>query len=687
MSVLRQSNFLGEQRIDVPHFRALESSIAADFDCLAGRIMTGLRPMVVRGFNIVGSTGLAKDLRLSTQDGVILHSTASESGTLYHTPADRTTELLDATRNPRVSGAFVPGQLNYVGLDLVRSVDSSTVDTVQFFDTDSEEDVPRVVPLARTLDYKIVISTVDFSLLTNVLPIAQVNTNADGTVTLIVDSRDMLFRLGAGDNQYYSYPWLTRSVPATSSFSGADKDITSFKDWMNAVMTRLWEIGGGSAWHSPASEKDVKLIRSGTTTFANGEYFDWVLGTQKVYWRGLRFIFANGEGGATYNDISDNTGGVTLQNGHCVYVDLDRTANRTGATALGHGTAALTHLSTAPDRYVIAWRSGTQIFTREAQYAVGTLYGPVATHTSNGMVSINSTPTLNGWSDNLTPMAAIIDEFGVVVGYGLTRGGETAGDIEIGGGTNDEDLLLGNVSHGISLRGPTSAVSNSNSTPALSAVGLSHSGSFPSSGGIGLYGLGGEGTGGASGGIGVMGVAGAGPLGTGVHGSSNVGFGVGGQSGSGIGVAAGSATGIALRATTVAGTEAAIVADSAGGNGVYATANSLAASAVYGRAFGANASGVMGVGKTGVSGSSSGAGSTGVSGIAEVGVSGITASNTEESVGVEADAGVSGGTPLRIVPGAEPTATGVGLRGSLYVTTTGELKFHDGTSWRTVSFT
>ena len=457
MSVLRQSNFLGEQRIDVPHLRALESSIAADFDCFAGRMVTGLKPMVVRGFSLIGGANIpAKDLLLNSQDGAILHSTASESGTIYHTPADRTTEPLDATRNSRVSGAFVPGQSNYVGLDLTRTPDSSTVDTVQFFDTDSEEDVPRTVPLARTLDYKIVISTVDFSLLTNILPIALVSVASNGTVTMITDARDMLFRLGTGSNQYYSHAWLSRAVPPTNSFSGADKDLVSFKDWMNAVMSRLWELGGGSAWYSPASEKDVKLIRSGTTTFTNGEYFDWVLGTEKVYWRGLRFVFANGENNSHYNDILDNLGGITLLDQQCVYVDLDRTANRTGATAISHGVAYLRYLSTAPDRYVIAWRSGTQVYTREAQYAVGTLYGPVSTHTSNGMVTLNATPTDHGWGDNLTPTVAITNSDGQVVGEGLTRGdggGGVLGVLTIGGGAKDQSVEIGTTGRAVTFWG------------------------------------------------------------------------------------------------------------------------------------------------------------------------------------------------------------------------------------------
>ena len=47
----RQSNWLGQQRVDVPHLRAMESSVASDFDVLAG-IISGQDSYVIKGFQI-----------------------------------------------------------------------------------------------------------------------------------------------------------------------------------------------------------------------------------------------------------------------------------------------------------------------------------------------------------------------------------------------------------------------------------------------------------------------------------------------------------------------------------------------------------------------------------------------------------------------------------------------------------
>src|SRR4051812_31402354 len=119
MSVLRQGNWQGQQRIDVPYFRALESSICADFDVLAGRIIAGQVPLISNGFRLI-STGItqAEQLQIQVAGSTLLHPLASESGSLFQVPANRANETLNAT-NTRVTGSFTPSQVNYIGIDLI----------------------------------------------------------------------------------------------------------------------------------------------------------------------------------------------------------------------------------------------------------------------------------------------------------------------------------------------------------------------------------------------------------------------------------------------------------------------------------------------------------------------------------------------------------------------------------------
>ncbi len=195
MSILRQFNFLGQERIDVSHFRSLESSIAADVDVLAGRSLAASKPLVVRGFNIAmaGAIGaLATTLQVVVADGIFFNINATESGTFFWVPSTRAPETLNST-NPNVTGSFTANQTNYIGVDLIRSADVTTSDLAKFLDAGTLLEISKNVPLGRTLNYRFVISTSAFSTQSNICPIAQVVTNASNIVTtdsaLVVTSR------------------------------------------------------------------------------------------------------------------------------------------------------------------------------------------------------------------------------------------------------------------------------------------------------------------------------------------------------------------------------------------------------------------------------------------------------------------------------------------------------------------
>src|SRR5438270_10718684 len=181
MSVQRQGNWLGQQRVDVPHIRAMESSIAADFDVLGGLMLGGGAPQIVKGFNLLttGAIGApASNLQLVVAGGLVLHYGATESGSIFWVPSARANETLNLT-NTNLSGSFIPSAVNYLGIDLIRSSDSSTSDNVQFLDANSLVEISRTVPLGRTLNYKIIISVTPFSANSNICPIAKVTTDAN----------------------------------------------------------------------------------------------------------------------------------------------------------------------------------------------------------------------------------------------------------------------------------------------------------------------------------------------------------------------------------------------------------------------------------------------------------------------------------------------------------------------------
>lgn len=405
MSVERQANLLGQQRLDVPHIRAIESSIAGDFDLLAGRIMAGNNPLIVGGFKLISvAPGTpAISLQIQVAGSVILHPEASENGTIFAVPASRGPETLNAA-NPRVQGGFTASAVNYIGIDLRRSADSSTADLVQFINADTDAESPKEVPLARTLDYVIIISAQDFSTTPGIAPLAIVTTDAFNNIAsatfhaitypAIQDARNYAFRLGQGGtipNDKYAYTWPggRNEIGNNSDFGSGDRVISSLKEWMDAVMTRIWELGGGEHWYAATADRNVKMTRTGTT-FTNGEYFEWD-GTN-LHWRGLTFLFDNSNGykNEVKDQLTDLPGLTNLADGECIYIDLDRTQNLTGGSALQPVKAQLLTLSysTVPGtRFVVAWRVGTYVFSRDSGFPVGATFVP-ATPTSLGLVEL-----------------------------------------------------------------------------------------------------------------------------------------------------------------------------------------------------------------------------------------------------------------------------------------------------------
>lgn len=424
MSVIRQANILGQQRFDVPHIRGIDSSVAADFDILAGKMIAGGQPIVVSGWTPVpfspGSP--ASNLQLQVAGALLLHPEASENGTIFAVPTNRAPETLNAS-NARVRGSFSASTTNYVGIDLLRTPDATTADLVQFIDPDTKLETPKEVPLGRTLDYVIYVSVQDFGSTPGVCPLLKVVTDSFNNIVSVEDARNSAFRLGSGGaipDPTYTYPWPggRGEVGDNSDFSAGDKSITSFKDWFDAVMTRLWEVGGGEHWYSPTADRNVHMVRSGAT-FTNGDWFEW--DGSNLHWKGLAFVFDNSTGyyNVVKNQTSDLPGLTDLADGECLYVDIDRTTNRTGGASLQPVKAQLSTLSTPivpGSRYVIAWRYGSgslAIVTRDAQFPVNASF-TVATAVSTGVVQLTYAA-----GDPGTPKVAPQDGNGTIKNLGL----------------------------------------------------------------------------------------------------------------------------------------------------------------------------------------------------------------------------------------------------------------------------
>ncbi len=524
MAVERSSNFLSQERIDVVDLRSIESAVCYDFDTSDGFIQAGEQPLVVQGLTIsVTSTSgnPASNLLLNTAGSVILHPLATESGTIFRVPTNQTAEQLSAT-NSSVIGSFSAGIDNYVGLDLIRTADPLTADLTKFLDANTGKEVSLTVPKARTLVYRIYITQQPFSVSSNILPIAIVSTDSSNNVSTITDARQMFFRLGVGGDipnaqASYSWPDSTRSEnpitydPPTSTldpFTGGDKGINSVKSVLSALQSSIWELRGGDFWYSPVNRDNVQLLYT-SSVLSNGDNFSFSGSTLK--WKGLKIAFENS--GVSYNNIADNDSvGVTLLDQQCLYVDIQRDTVATIVPAVANLVTLGTPVIPGT-RFIVAWREGSEVFTRNRAYNVNRVI-PVATTSSTGIVQLHQA--------SLTPLSPVVltdgdlgtaegvvafngnlqVSFTAISGTALTVTGGTSsstGISGIGGSTAGIGVLgTGGASGGVGVRG----VGNSTAT---GVVGVSTSGTGVSGTGGSSNGTGVSGTGGSTNGVGVKG--------------------------------------------------------------------------------------------------------------------------------------------------------------------------------------
>jgi len=420
MAIKRSGNFIGQQRLDIPQLRAIESGIANDFDTLAGQVWAGEESLIIRGFTIpVTSTfgNPASSLQLNVTDGLVFHYNGTEAGTVLPVTVGRTLENLNVG-NSRVSGAFTSSAINYVGIDFTRTADSTTADTTKFYDPNTKAETTRVVPQARVLDYKIYISVTPFSFTPNICPVAQVQTDSNGNVVSITDARQMMFRLGSGGDApsaISSYIWRDTNrrenpityAPATYNddpFSGGDKQILSMKEWMDAVTSVLWEAKSGESWYSPTSRDIMKVIYApGPGALLGGDNFSWTL--PNLSWVNLFVTFENASGGY-YNTVTDGT--LPLSDGQCLYVDVNRTDTVTPIVAAVAFLNDLPSPAIPGSRIVLAYRIGTSIYVRDRSYEIGRAFSVATQVTTPGATAGGTLGVVKLSHAAVTPAAPIV---------------------------------------------------------------------------------------------------------------------------------------------------------------------------------------------------------------------------------------------------------------------------------------
>jgi hypothetical protein len=359
MSVKESRNWLPNQQVTIPDVKALDSSVMYDFASLL-KCFQDNTPYILRGFKIP-FTSMKSSLELVVSDSIAWMPDQS-AGAYLKVDAGAANESL-LSGNTKVIGSLADGAINYISLRFIRAADASTADVVNQWDQDSLSEFTVTAPRGLVLNYEIIINQTDFG--TNA-PIAKIAINSSGLVTSIQNCKQGMFRLGTGganpDINYSSslIDQASNNLTSTSisdpdPFAGGDWDITTFKSWMDVVMSLFKKMSGSSNWLTQTPVSNLNLLNVFNDSSANvitgqGKFQQGAAGqlswTSDVY---IRSII-----GPRYYVIPANT--ATLADRQVGYIQLVRNNDfdPTNTYTFSPSTQTITGVLTIPSGSIIA---------------------------------------------------------------------------------------------------------------------------------------------------------------------------------------------------------------------------------------------------------------------------------------------------------------------------------------------
>lgn len=280
MSTLGRVLLSSAERLDLPDLLSIDSYSAGDWKYFLKGLVGDTKPFILKGFDVIDPENAIGEESCSVRvaDSVVFYP-SSNAGSFFHGLEDGNEKSLPLVPELRKNA------VNYVYLTF--STYNASPDTRAFWDPDKDGGIggefTQDVNTQSVLQVQINVSTGSFP--ANTIPIAKI-TVGSLTITSIEDARDMMFRLGSGGlnpNPFNTYAWRSypesqfqRKEPPTAiiqggvnPFQGADKNIQTLKEWMDAIMSKLRELGGTTYWYDDTSSYSLisNFLDSVGTTF------------------------------------------------------------------------------------------------------------------------------------------------------------------------------------------------------------------------------------------------------------------------------------------------------------------------------------------------------------------------------------------------------------------------------------
>lgn len=261
MAVLGRVLLNSAERIDLPDLLSIDSYAAGDWRFFMQSLVGTTKPYILSGFDVInpGNAIGLPSCSFRVADSIVYYPGAAAGPFFYGLPEG------ESASEPLVP-QLRTSATNYVYLTL--STFETSIDTRALWDPDRNGgdggEFTQDINTESVIQAQLGISTGSFPV--NTVPLAIIVVGATA-ITSITDARDLMFRLGTGgiapDPQAtFAFPALPdadyarvetngtmTSLSNPNPFQGGDKNIKTLKQWMDAIMTKIKELGGTTYWY------------------------------------------------------------------------------------------------------------------------------------------------------------------------------------------------------------------------------------------------------------------------------------------------------------------------------------------------------------------------------------------------------------------------------------------------------
>jgi hypothetical protein len=286
LAVLGRLLISSAERLDLPDLLSIDSYSAGDWKYFIETLVGEDTPYIIKGFDVANPASAigTQNCAINIADSAMYYPGSAAGSFYYGLPVG------DPNAQPLVP-ALIKNATNYVYL--VFTTIGAAADTRAFWDPNANGDTggefTQEVNTESVIQVQVNVSTGSFP--DNTVPVAIIKVGPS-VITSIEDARPMMFRLGTGGidpNPANRFQWpalpsaqyeqMETPITLTSSsgpnpFQGGDKNLTSMKEWMDAVMTQLANLGGSQYWYEDNSTFSlINLFNDLNITFySKGKY-------------------------------------------------------------------------------------------------------------------------------------------------------------------------------------------------------------------------------------------------------------------------------------------------------------------------------------------------------------------------------------------------------------------------------